>query len=257
MKVQALFSDYDGTLCPLELRREDTFITPRLRRLLTKTSKSIPLGIVSTKDLDFIRERVPFAQGISATCGLEVQVGDRTIVDDRIKEPNKNMTAAYQDLVGKILQIKDNIVVERKELEDGGLVAFCVDWRMSRNWDEARRKAAPLLATCREKGLYVVESEISPFANVFPFQVDKGAAFVKLRTELGVTGPVIYLGDTEADDPAFLNADISVGIKHRRVMPPLQCKYRLEFLELEGFIAKLIDADFEFQDDMLERNTKN
>jgi len=257
VKVQALFSDYDGTLCPLELRREDAFITPRLRRLLTKTSKSIPLGIVTTKDLDFIKDRVPFAHGISATCGLELQVGDRIIIDERLREPNKNMAKVYQDLVSRILQIKDNIVIERKELEGGDLIAFCIDWRLSRNWDEARRMEAPLLASCREKGLYVVESDITPFANVFPFQVDKGAAFARLRTELGVTGPVMYLGDTEVDDPVFQLADISVGIKHRRVMPALHCKYRLEFLELESFLSKLIDADFDFQEGMLERNSRD
>jgi len=257
VKVQALFSDYDGTLCPLELRREDAFITPRLRRLLTKISKSIPLGIVTTKDLDFIKDRVPFAHGISATCGLEMQVGDRIIMDERLREPNKSMAKAYQDVVSKILLIHDNIVIERKEFEDGGLIAFCIDWRLSRNWDEARRKAVPLLNYCREKGLYVVESAISPFANIFPFQVDKGAAFVKLRTELGVAGTVVYLGDSEVDDPAFRLADISVGVKHRRIMPTLQCKYRLEFLELESFLSKLVDADFDFQEGMLDRNTRD
>lgn len=83
MKVQALFSDYDGTLCPLELRREEAYVSPRLRRLLTKINKRIQLGIITTKDLAFIKDRVPFAQGIAATCGLEMQVGDRIIVDER------------------------------------------------------------------------------------------------------------------------------------------------------------------------------
>ena len=102
--------------------------------------------------------------------------------------------------------------------------------------------------------MYVVESNISPFANIFPFEVDKGAALVKLRKEMDVTGPVMYLGDSEADDPAFQLADISVGIKHRRVMPPLKCKYKLEFFELEVFLSKLIESNFNFQDGMLQKN---
>lgn len=125
------------------------------------------------------------------------------------------------------------------------------------DWDEARRKATPLLTFCKEQGLFVVESDISPFANVFPFQVDKGSALLKLRTELAVTGPIMYLGDSEIDNSAFQIADISIGIKHRRVMPSLQCKYRLEFLELEGFMSNLIDADFNFQEEMVQRNTQN
>ena len=254
MKIHALFSDYDGTLCPLEVRREEAYVSPRLRRLLTKIGKSIQLGIITTKDLAFIRDRVPFAQGIAATCGLEMQVGDRIILDERVKEPNKNVENAYRQALVRILQLRDNIMIERKEGEDGDLIAFCIDWRLARDWPEARKKAMPLLESCKENGLYVVESDISPFANVFPFAVDKGTAFSKLRTEMGVTGPVMYLGDSEVDNSAFERADVSVGIKHRRIMPPLRCAYRLEFLQLENFLSNLIDADFEFQEGMLERN---
>ncbi len=254
-KLEAIFSDYDGTLCPLELRREDAFISPRLKRVLTKASKRVKIGIVTTKDLGFIIERVPFAHGIAATCGLELHVGDKTTLDERVREPNKNVEKAYQDTLKKILQIRDNIMVERKETDDGDLIAFCIDWRLSRNWDEARRKSAPILELCKEQGLYVVDSQISPFANVFPIEVDKGAALKKLREEMGVTGPVMYLGDSEVDDPAFRLADVSVGVKHRRIMPALQCKYKLEFFELDNFLLKLIDADFNFQEGMLERNT--
>jgi len=257
VKIQALFSDFDGTLSPLELRREDAYIPSRLKRLLTKASTKIKLGIVTTKDLTFIKERVPFAHGIAATCGLEIQVGDRTSVDERVREPNKKIETAYKEALTRILPIPDNIVIERKETEEGNLLAFCIDWRLSKDWNEARRKTAPLLTFCKEQGLFVVESEISPFANVFPFQVDKGAAYLKLRTELGVTGPTMYLGDSEIDDAAFQLAEVSVGIKHRRVMPRLQCKYRVEFLELEGFLSNLIDADFDFQEDMVQRNTQD
>ncbi len=253
-KLEAIFSDYDGTLCPLELRREDAFVSPRLKRVLTKASKGIKIGIVTTKDLGFIKERVPFAHGIAATCGLEMEVDGRSTLDERVKEPNRQVEKAYQDALKKILQIRDNIMVERKETDDGDLIAFCLDWRLSRNWDEARKKAAPVLELCKEQGLFVVDSTISPFANVFPIEVNKGAAFKKLREEMGVTGLVMYLGDSEADDPAFVLADISVGVKHRRIMPALQCKYRLEFFELDNFFQKLIDADFNFQEGMLEKN---
>ena len=93
-----------------------------------------------------------------------MQVGDRIVVDERVREPNKKIEKAYQDTLKAILQIRDNIMIERKETEDGDLIAFCIDWRLSRNWDEAHKKAAPALALCKGEGLYVVESEISPFA---------------------------------------------------------------------------------------------
>jgi len=256
VKVEAIFSDYDGTLSPLELRREEAFISPRLRRLLTKASKHIRIGIVTTKDLSFIKERVPFAHGIAATCGLEMQVGDRIIVDERIQETNKKVERVYREVLPRILQMPDNVSVERKETENGDLIAFCIDWRLAHDWPEAQRKTTPILAFCKEQGLYVVESSISPFANVFPMKVSKGDAFAKVRKEMKVTGPVIYLGDSEADNSAFELADISIGIKHRRTVPELLCKYVFEFFELESFVSKLIDADFDFRDGMTERNIR-
>ena len=256
VKVEAIFSDYDGTLSPLEIRREEAFISPRLRRLLTKASKHIRIGIVSTKDLSFIKERVPFAHGIAATCGLEMQVGDRIILDERIQETSKKVERVYREVLPRILQMPDNISVERKETENGDLIAFCIDWRLAHDWPEAQRKTTPILASCKEQGLYVVESSISPFANIFPMKVSKGDAFAKLRKEMKVPGPVIYLGDSEADNPAFQLADISIGIKHRRTVPELLCKYVLEFFELDSFLSKLIDAGFDFRDGMIDRDTR-
>jgi len=256
VKVEAIFSDYDGTLSPLEIRREEAFISARLRRLLTKASKHIRIGIVSTKDLSFIKDRVPFAHGIAATCGLEMQVGDRIIVDERIHETSKKVEKVYREVLPRILQMPDNVSVERKETENGDLIAFCIDWRLAHDWPEAKRKTTPILASCKEQGLYVVESSISPFANIFPMKVSKGDAFAKLRMEMKVPGPVIYLGDSEADNPAFQLADISIGIKHRRTVPELLCKYVLEFFELDSFLSKLIDADFDFRDGMIDKDIR-
>ena len=254
MKISAVFSDFDGTLSQLESRREDAALSPILRRLLTKLSKHITLGIVTTKDLSFIRERIPFAHGISASCGLEMQVGEKIYLDERVRAPNEPLEKAYQEVLKKILQARDNLALERKESEDEHLIGFCIDWRLARNWEEAKRIAAPLLDNSRKQGLYVVESDVSPFANVFPIKIDKGEAFANLKRELGVTGSIMYLGDSEADDPAFQLAEVSVGVKHRRIMPKLQCKYRVEFFELENLLTELIDSDFEFNEKMAAKN---
>jgi len=254
VKISAIFSDYDGTLSQLESRREDAVLSPILRRLLTKVSKSVTLGIITTKDLSFIRERVPMAHGVSASCGLEMQVGEKTLLDERVREPHPQLENAYKEILKKVLQARDNLVIERKESEDEHLIGFCLDWRLARNWDEAKRIAAPLLDYSRKQGLYVIESDISPFANVFPMKIDKGEAYEKLKKELDVQGPIMYLGDSEADDPAFQLAEVSIGVKHRRIMPKLQCKYRVEFFELENLLTKLIDSDFDFKENMAAKD---
>ena len=255
MKISAIFSDYDGTLSQLESRREDAVLSPILRGILVKVSRRVTLGIVTTKDLSFIRERVPFAHGISASCGLELQVGERIHLDERVRGPNELLEKTYQEIRKRILQARDNLVIERKESEGGHLMGFCIDWRLTRNWDEAKRIAAPLLDYSRKQGLHVVESNVSPFANIFPMKIDKGEAFAELKNQLGVEGHIMYLGDSEADDPAFELAEVSVGVKHRRVMPELECKYRVEFFELENLLTRLIDSNFDFQEDMATMNT--
>jgi HAD superfamily hydrolase (TIGR01484 family) len=254
MRVTALFSDYDGTLSPLEAQRQDAAISPRLRRLLVSLSKKIPFGIVSTKDLDFIRKRVPFVHAISAISGLEMQIGETIITDKRVPSTAKKVEQGYQEVLPKILAIGDQVVIERKTTENDELIAFCIDWRLSQNWTEAQKKVRPIISRCKDMDLCVGESENSPFVNIYGVEVDKGSALEKLRTELGINGPITYLGDSEADNPAFDLAEVSIGIKHQRKMPELTCKYQLEFFELESFILKLLDAEFEFSADMVHVN---
>lgn len=256
MKIQALFSDYDGTLAPLEVRRQEAVISQRLRRFLTSMCKRITVGIVTTKDLDFIRERMPFVHGISATAGLQMQVGEKIFEDERALRFSEKMEKACHEAVSKIVESGSDIMVERKSTEDDELIAFCLDWRLSKDWEEARKRAKPILAQCKEMGFYVVESEHSPYANVYPFEVDKGAALQKLRNELHVTGPIMYLGDSEADNPAFELADVSVGVKHQKVMPQMSCRYLIEFFELEAFILRLLDGDLEFSEEMAQPNPR-
>jgi HAD superfamily hydrolase (TIGR01484 family) len=251
MKIEALFSDFDGTLCQLDARREEARMSPRLKRFLNKLSTKIPFGIITTKDLSFIRERVPFAHGIAAVSGLEMQVGERRLVDERIAANVDAIENAYQKAFSGLKEIQDaRIGIERKTTEEDELIGFCIDWRMSDDWTEARTKVTPLLEQCKQAGFHVTESKISPFANVYFTKVDKGTAFTRLKAELGVTGTVMYLGDSEDDNPAFELAEVSIGIKHQKSMPNLKCKYLLEFLNLEGFIAILTDENLEFREDM-------
>ncbi len=39
-------------------------------------------------------------------------------------------------------------------------------------------------------------------------------------------------------------------------MPKLQCKYRIEFFELENLLTKLIDSDYDFQENMATKKPR-
>ena len=172
-------------------------------------------------------------------------------MDERIPSNLKAIEDAYQKAFSALREIHDEgIGIERKTTEEDELIGFCIDWRMSHNWTEARTQVIPLLEQCKQAGLYVTESKTSPFANVYFTKVDKGTAFTRLKSELGVTSPVMYFGDSEDDNPAFELAEVSIGIKHQKNLPDLKCKYLLEFLKLEGFIAILMDENLEFRKDM-------
>ena len=63
---------------------------------------------------------------------------------------------------------------------------------------------------------------------------------------------VMYLGDSENDNPAFRKSDISIGIRSDvRLNPILDCKYNLDFNQFPLFLRRLIDNDFIFSEDLL------
>ncbi len=252
MKIKSIFSDYDGTLSSAQVPREEAYVSPTLLQVLQNLSNKIPIAVITTKDLGFVKERVPFAHAIAAVCGLELQIGAELVLDQHVEGKIGLVNSAYHDVVKKISKMDDKIIVERKTAGKGDLVAFCVDWRMSHNWGESKRIVKRVLTKCKNLGLHVVESNLHPFADVYAIKIDKGTAFLKVKRGLGLNGPIMYLGDSEADNAAFKLADVSIGIKYRRPASNLQCQYHVNFDELDGFLSNLLDSDLDFVPSMVQ-----
>jgi trehalose-6-phosphatase len=74
-QVNALLSDYDGTLCPTaSLRGEGSLsgtIPQELEQILFYISEHIPLCIISSKDFAFLHKRTRFANILSCVLGIE------------------------------------------------------------------------------------------------------------------------------------------------------------------------------------------
>ena len=63
---------------------------------------------------------------------------------------------------------------------------------------------------------------------------------------------ILYLGDSENDNPAFRKAEISIGIRSdARLNPKLDCSYFLDYKQLSTFLAELRSNDYLFSDELL------
>jgi predicted mannosyl-3-phosphoglycerate phosphatase (HAD superfamily) len=95
-----------------------------------------------------------------------------------------------------------------------------------------------------------------PFLDVYGVECNKGLALDNVLSQLKKKEErrtsVMYLGDSENDNPAFRKSDISIGIRSdTRLNPKLDCKYMLNFDQLHLFLRDLIDNDFVFSEDLL------
>lgn len=252
MKVEAIFSDYDGTLSPLQAPREKAFIAPELLHLLVRIGKRIPIAVITTKDLAFVKDRVPFAHGIGAIGSLEILVGAKRMVDTRMLNRVELVEEAFDVALSKI-DSADEIILERKTTGNGILASFCLDWRLAHDKVKVRMKVKSFLAQCRKMGLFVVESAYTPFADVYAVKVDKGKILLRLMKELGASRPLMYLGDSEIDNPAFRRADVSIAIGHKESSRRLASKYYLRFEDLPRFLSDLLTANFRFRSSTVKR----
>lgn len=63
---------------------------------------------------------------------------------------------------------------------------------------------------------------------------------------------ILYLGDSENDNPAFRKASISVGIiSDKSSNPKLDCQYLIEYKHLPKFLGHLADNKFVFSERLL------
>ena len=90
-----------------------------------------------------------------------------------------------------------------------------------------------------------------PFLDIYGIKCDKGRAFdsVLKLLDIDASKKIMYLGDSENDNPAFAKADVSIGVhSDRRLYPRLDCQYSIDFDRLPLFLRRLSHDDFEFSD---------
>jgi hydroxymethylpyrimidine pyrophosphatase-like HAD family hydrolase len=308
MRIGAILSDYDGTLCPTaSLKSQDkdnnnnnsSFIIPeRLEKILWNTSEKMPVCIVSSKDFGFLHSRIKFAKIVSCIMGIETLVHKGHKIEAKIGEngfdgkgddddnklhcvlstnllSNKEILQDNSLLLNNIadeisLNFKD-INIERKFISDSKILAgVTIDYRHLKDWQSYKRETEPLLKEIIERKIhssstcqspihvpYIQTYSSHPFIDIYSVRCDKGLAYDTTISELESFNDVkvqniLYLGDSENDNPAFKRADISIGVRSdKRLNPKLICQHVVEFDQLSIFLKRLQDNDFAFSDKFL------
>jgi hydroxymethylpyrimidine pyrophosphatase-like HAD family hydrolase len=308
MRIGAILSDYDGTLCPISsLRSRDNSssnsssrIPERLEKILWNISEKIDVCIVSSKDFGFLHSRTKFAKILSCIMGIETLVlkrhklealmgenrdddNDEDSSNNNNNNNNKTSTsfAECKDKLQCIVSshipsnkdiLQDNsrllnsladeisinfkdITVERKFTSDNQILAgITIDYRHLKEIFQRNMNSSSA------NQQYIQTYSTHPFMDIYSVRCNKGLAFDATISELScfndadddITQNILYLGDSENDNPAFKRADVSIGVcSDKRLNPELTCQYLVEFNQLSIFLKRLQYNDFVFSDKLL------
>jgi len=288
VRISAIISDYDGTLCPtVSVKSKDNQIPQDLHNVLWQISEKIPVCIISSKDFGFLREKVRFAKIVACILGIEIfhvfqgslqsqnslentAKGKTTLgVESALENPVTNYHLSNIDKLlenstllnklGKLVLDKfQDVQVERKfTYVDKILAALTIDYRHIQKWELYKTNIEPELRKAilnfkeinSPSDLYVQTYSDHPFLDVYALKYDKGKMIESIvqSLNLGDKAKILYLGDSENDNPAFRKADLSIGIQSDiRIRSKLDSDYIIEFNELRPFLQRLSSEDFVF-----------
>jgi trehalose-6-phosphatase len=174
ISVKCLSSDYDGTISPLNVSRAESRVPLETRVMLAQIGRFLPISIFTMKDLSFVMPRTPFAHAWSAIGGLEMRIGKRVLKRECLEQALSSVSLAFEYAKSQITS--DGVEVEEKQDSEGRTVAFCVDWRQTRDSKTAKQEAEQVATYCEASKLRVIRYETQPFYDVCPVAPDKGRA---------------------------------------------------------------------------------
>ena len=223
--------------------------------MLRQIGRLMPISIITMKDLPFVMPRTPFAHAWSAIGGLEVQVGKRVFKRECLEPLLPSISLAIDYARKHITAL--GVEIEEKQDSEGHTIAFCIDWRRTKDSSEAKREVERVVKYCEGLGLRLLTYQNHPFYDVYPVAPDKGRALQETLNELAVKSGILYLGDSEMDNSAFRASDISLGVIHEEThLKALDCDYLLKFEHVPRFLKMLIANNLQFSSDfpMIEIN---
>ncbi len=229
--------DYDGTVAPLGVPRDESRIFKSVEGQLRKISEKIPVCVVTAKAFDFVYPRSRFAAGWACVSGLDVRLADgRRVTRKKLAslEPALRL-ANSSSVLGTYTELKRG--------PSGELLAVAIDWS---GVPELGASIVRKLKSFSGSGFVVSHYRGSTFADFYGAPPDKGTATKLLKSLLSVKGVVMFIGDSPLDNTAFQRAGISVGVTHGQPADALRCNYLVEQPRLAEFLRSLSDRGMDF-----------
>jgi HAD superfamily hydrolase (TIGR01484 family) len=288
MQISAILSDYDGTLAPITYLNSDNKPgRPRnyhnqieLDKILWEISSKRTIAIVSTKDFNFLHYTTRFAKILSCMMSIETilqHIGSATCyknrciqksmlnVDFKILSKNSKKLESIIDVVS--LKFKDLTIYRKLTFKRNLLAGVTIDWRHLDDWYSIKKKIernvlriSNEINDSSEYPLFVQRYSSHPFVDIFSTMCSKGMAYDNIRKIIHNSNDdkfknknILYLGDSENDNPAFRKADLSIGVKSdERLNPKLDCQYLIDFSQLPNFLINLSKNNFNFSERLLD-----
>ena len=289
MKISAILSDYDGTLCPTSSLTLSNSLPEDIHNILLAISKFIPVCIVSSKDFQSLDSCVNFALIISSIMGIETFIlhketkefknnfkSEALFNSKEVKREILNNNLFTSSVKQKEKLIENSSILEELSLmisknfydlkilrkytyKEKILAGVSFDYRHLLKWENYKSNIEPRIIdkiyefikknSPQTNTLHIQTYLTHPFLDIYSIDCNKGNVVAELRKllNLDINKNILYLGDSENDNPAFRKADLSINIKSdERLNTKLDSHYSLEFNELSYFLIKLYKENFHF-----------
>ncbi len=253
------------------------FIYPKTKKFAKILSCILGLETFVLNDKEQIKQDKNIPYENKKLCSENIHLKDRISPFDLLLSINSDILS---DIAAYLEKNYQKINVEKKFLKGENLVGgITLDWRHNFNWmvnkekykEIVKKSISIVLNNASQKGgcdiskeklafyaqnLFIQEYTSHPFIDVYVTKVNKGNAFdfvvSKLSEKSDFHGKIIYLGDSENDNPAFRKSDISIGVNSDdRLNPDLDCTFTIKFENLSTFLRRLVDNGFNFSESML------